>query len=253
MNRFYVDPSIWSDSEILLPSSSEHHLVHVLRVAAGEMIELFDGRGRSAVARVALERGRKAVLKIEESSFTPRPAVSISLLQAMPKGARMDLIVEKATELGVAVIYPVVTARTVVRLNDSAKKEDRRERWQRIAISAAEQSGVNWVPEIKPVVDVDRVMPAGRDCDLFIVGSLAADARPLSEVLCETRKKRPASAALLIGPEGDLTTLELKMAFDAGAVPVGFGPNVFRVETAAIFGISVLTYEFGSILRKDSD
>ena len=133
-----------------------------------------------------------------------------------------------------------------MRLNDSAKKEDRRERWQRIAINAAEQSGVKWIPEIKPVTDFDRVLSAGRDCDIFLVGSLGSNARPLRKVLCEARERNPLSAAILIGPEGDLSPLELKKIVDAGAIPVGFGPNVFRVETAAIFAISVLAYEFGS-------
>jgi 16S rRNA (uracil1498-N3)-methyltransferase len=246
MHRCYIDPAVWSDSEILLPSSSEHHLINVLRVSNGEMVELFDGKGRYAFARVAIEKGRKAVLKIEERSSVPSASCSISLIQALPKGTRMDLIVEKGTELGLAVVYPVITERVVIRVNDSERKEERRKRWQRIAVSAAEQSGVKWIPEIKPIMDIEQAVSAGRDSDVFIVGALSHDVRPLREVLGDMQKRKPSTAALLIGPEGDLTPLELKIAIDAGAIPVSFGPNVFRVETAAIFGLSVLTYELGN-------
>lgn len=243
MHQCYVDPAIWSDSEILLPSESEHHLVHVLRVAAGEMISIFDGRGRHAVARVAIEKGRKAILRVEESSFVARTSPCISLLQAIPKGSHMDLIVEKATELGCGKIYPVMTDRVVLRISEEKKKEERRERWQRIAINAAEQSGVKWIPDVKSIVDISKVVAAVRQCDVFIVGSLGADARPFREVLGEVRAGKAASVALLVGPEGDLTPVELKMARDAGAIPVSFGSNIFRVETAALYGLSVLSYE----------
>jgi len=243
MNRFFVAPADWNDSEIILSPSSEHHMVDVLRLANGEMVSLFDGNGRCAVARVAIERGHRAVLKVSEVSSLPKSKYSISLFQALPKGSRMDFIVEKATEIGASSVYPVMTDRVVVRLNDEAKKEDRRGRWQRIAISAAEQSGVNRVPEIKPVMDIDQIAKIGRDFDVFLVGALSVDIKPLRAVLADMRKAQPSRVALLIGPEGDLTPLELKIVMDAGAVPVSFGPNIFRVETAAIFGLSVLTYE----------
>ncbi|MDD4870721.1 MAG: RsmE family RNA methyltransferase [Kiritimatiellae bacterium] len=246
MHRCYVDSTFWNDSEMILPPASEHHLINVLRVSAGEMVELFDGKGRDAVARVAIEKGRRAVLKVEESSFVKPPLFSVSLIQALPKGTKMDLIVEKATELGVTKIYPMITERVVVRMNDSARKEERRERWQRITISAAEQSGVKWIPEVKPVMTIEEAVSAGRDSDVFIVGALASNARLLHGVLSEMRKKKSVTASLLIGPEGDLTPLELKMAIDAGAIPVSFGPNVFRVETAALFGLSVLIYELSN-------
>ena len=245
MHHCHVDPSIWSDTEILLPASSEHHLINVLRVSSGEMLSIFDGMGNKAVARVAFEKGRRVVLKVVEKSSVPKPVVSFSLLQAIPKGTRMDLIVEKATELGVNNIYPLITERVVLRLTDGAKREERRSRWQRIAINAAEQSGVSWMPEVKPVSDIEETISIGRNFDVFLVGALSPDARALRDVMGEVRKNNPATAGLLIGPEGDLTPLELKLAVDAGAIPVNFGPNVFRVETAAIFGLSVMAYEMG--------
>ncbi|OGV66407.1 MAG: hypothetical protein A2283_20385 [Lentisphaerae bacterium RIFOXYA12_FULL_48_11] len=248
MHRCYVDPSIWNESEIHLPSDTEHHLVNVLRVSEGEMVEVFDGKGRHGSAQVDVARGRKAILKLSGSELSPKPGFSISLMQALPKGSRMDLIVEKATELGVSSIYPVMTERVVVRINDREKREERRDRWQRIAIRAAEQCGVNWVPEVKPLDDLSRIVSMGQNFDLFLVGALTGDAQPLHEVMNRVVAEKKRSAVLLVGPEGDLTQLELKLSMDAGAIPVSFGANVFRVETAAIFGISVLAYEFSSLM-----
>ncbi len=248
MHRCYVEPESWSDSEVLPSSASEHHLVNVLRVSAGEMVEVFDGKGRHACARVDLSRGRRVVLVLERCEISPKPVFSISLMQALPKGARMDLIIEKATELGVSCIFPVMTERVVVRLKDSEKRDERRSRWQRIAINAAEQCGVDRVPEVKPLADLADVVAVGRNFDLFLVGALSADAKPFREVLQNAVGHGKRSALILIGPEGDLTPLELKLSIDAGAVPVSFGSNVFRVETASIFAISVLTYELSALL-----
>jgi len=246
MHRFFVEPGIWNDTEILLPSDTGHHLVHVLRAVTGEMVEVFDGNGHRAAARVFIEKGHQAVLKIVESSVVKRPGLSVSLIQAMPRGARMELIIEKSTELGVSAVYPVITERVVTKLSSVEKRNERRERWQRIAVSAAEQAGVNWVPAVKQIDSYDSRLPVGRDSDLFVVGSLASDAMPLKDVLCKASSEKPASVTLLIGPEGDLSPLELRQAVDSGAVPVSFGSNVFRVETAAIFGISVIMYELGN-------
>ena len=243
MHRCFVDPNGWTESGIVLSPSSEHHLVHVLRVRTGETVELFDGTGRRAVARVGLEKGSRLALQILESSSAAKQLVSFVLFQAIPKGTRMDFIVEKATELGAARIFPLLTQRVVVQLSDAKKMEDRRERWQRIAVNAAEQSGVDRVPEITSLSTLEAAMPSAGRLDAFIVGALTPDARPLRDVMAELRPKRPMSVGLLVGPEGDLTPLEYKLAADAGALPVSFGPHIFRVETAALFGLSVLSYE----------
>jgi len=134
-----------------------------------------------------------------------------------------------------------------LRLRREDKKQERRDRWHRIAIGAAEQSGVSWIPEVQGVSDLSSALTSFSDIDLFLVGSLGPGARPLRDVMAATGAKNPRTAAILIGPEGDLTPLEVKMAVDAGAVPVSFGPNVFRVETAAIFALSVLAYELAGM------
>jgi 16S rRNA (uracil1498-N3)-methyltransferase len=253
MHRCFVSPAAWKNSEISLTQEEEHHLLDVLRAQAGDSVILFDGQGRQAEALLipppSCENERKnrsgprILARIVESRGTIRPAVSITLIQALAKGQRMDWIVEKSTELGVSVIVPVVTERVVTHLKER-QKDERRDRWQRIALSAAKQCQTNWVPEIGPVCCFSEAVQSCSKMDLFLVGSLAPDARLLRIVLEERRRKKPRNVALLIGPEGDLTPDELEEARRTGAVPVSFGSLVLRVETAALFGMSVLASEF---------
>lgn len=246
LHRFYIEPSFWGEADIGLPESVAHHLLHVLRVNAGETVAAFDGRGREAAAQVRREGPRGCVLRVLETRTIPEPALRITLLQAIPKGDRMDVIVEKATELGATAIVPLLTERGVVRPAGEAKREDRRNRWERIAIRAAEQSGAARVPKIEPVDSLEHALATRKgNYDLFLAGALVGRPRPLREVMAEERVKKPSRVALLIGPEGDLTPLELRQAADTGARLVSFGENVFRVETAALYGLSVLKYELG--------
>jgi 16S rRNA (uracil1498-N3)-methyltransferase len=156
----------------------------------------------------------------------------------------MELILEKATELGASIIRPVVTARVVSRLNDGQRKE-RRKRWQKIVLSAARQCGTCWIPEVAPIEDFAKAMLHVGSLDVVLMGALTVEARPLRHVLAGVRRRSPRSVGLLVGPEGDLSPSEVERAVGAGAVPVSLGPRVLRVETAALFGMSVLAYELG--------
>jgi 16S rRNA (uracil1498-N3)-methyltransferase len=246
MHRCYVNPANWNESDLFLSAEEEHHLLHVLRAKAGDTVAVFDGRGSEATAEIRMDgapgKTHRVVLRILGVGKSRHPGLSLTLIQALPKGKRMDLIVEKAVELGVTDIIPVITERTIVRLDADARKE-RGERWQRLALSASRQCGTSWVPDVRSVCDYSEAMRNCREFDLLLVGSLGDDARPLHDVLNEARRK--TKAALIIGPEGDLTSAEIKEAMDAGAVPVSFGQLVLRVETAALYGLSVLNYELG--------
>ena len=249
MHRCWVSPDAWDDRDLRLSPEETHHLLNVLRAAPGELVTVMDGRGREAEARlttVGAERGasRRVVLEVVGKVRAVQPAVYLTLMQALPKGQRMDWIVEKATELGVSEILPVTTEHVVARLREG-QKDARRERWQRIAQSAAKQCRTSWVPEVRPVCAFADALAVCAKADLFLVGALTPEARLLRTVLEEAAKKsHPRSLALLIGPEGDLSSAELAEAGRAGAVPVSFGPWVLRVDTAALFGLSVLVSEF---------
>ena len=243
MHRCLVNPGDWESDLISLSRAESHHLVHVLRVRDGDNVGVFDGHGREALACVELADDA-ACLRILGERHSMQPVVDVTLLQALPKGGRMDVIVEKGTELGIRTFVPVVTERVVVRL-DRDQSQKRVERWRRLAVSAARQCGLSTVPEVKPVMALADAVACCADADLFLVGSLREDARPLREVLRGARCSSPRRVAMLIGPEGDLSTTELGLAAGHGALPVSFGPLTLRVDTAALFAAGVLAYELG--------
>lgn len=240
MHRCFAEADSWRDGQVSLSQEESVHLSRVLRARAGDPATVFDGQGRVSPAEVIDASPRASRLRLTgPATQHPRPTPSITLVQAIPKGAHMDQIVEKATELGVAGIAPVLTERTVRR-----PAGDPNERWTRIAVNAAKQCGTPWVPSVRrPEPLASTLSSLAQNVDLLLVGSLEKDSGNLSSALRAGGKHD--RIGLIIGPEGDLTAGEYKAARDAGAVPVSFGALVLRVETAAIYGLSVLRYEFG--------
>jgi 16S rRNA (uracil1498-N3)-methyltransferase len=245
MRRFFVDSSHWSGSSLHLPQEEAHHLRDVLRVREGDEIAVFDGRGREARARVHFDRpaGAGVSLEVMGTSQQARPPLTLTLFQAVPKSGKMDWVVEKVTELGVTAIVPVLSERVVLRL-DADQQADRCGRWERIAKAASKQSGNNWTPVIEPFMPFAAVLDRVRTFDGFLVGSLSPDARPMKSVLSDLRARACGRLGLLIGPEGDFTPEEMRLVRNAGACEVSFGPQVLRAETAPLFAVSVLLYEF---------
>ena len=229
----------------MLGPSEGHHLVDVLRLGPGDLVVVFDGEGREATARIVSAGGndRGVVLAEEETLATDQSTTEVILVVALPKGKRMDVVVEKGTEMGVSAIWPVLTDRVVAR-PDAVRSRQRAERWRRIAQSAAKQCCRARVPDVREPAPLADVLPEAAACDLLLVGSLAADAVPLRQAVAGRRAGSPRTVAMLIGPEGDLTEVELQSALEAGAVPVSFGSTTLRVETAALFACAVLVYEF---------
>ncbi|MGK0185556.1 MAG: 16S rRNA (uracil1498-N3)-methyltransferase [Verrucomicrobiales bacterium] len=248
MPRFYIPPAEWNAEELALTADEAHHLVHVLRMGVGDEVTVFDGRGSVASAEVIAVQAARVDLKTLAVRSVDRPSTKIAIGQAIPKGRNMELIVQKATELGAAAIHPLMSERTIVRFNrkDAAKK---REKWSRVALEACKQSGQNWLPQVcVPQSPADFYGDQLQAYDLKLVASLESDARDLRQLLSEfelTTGARPLTAVVLIGPEGDFTAAEIAAARAAGCVPLGFGPIVLRTETAAIHALSILSYELG--------
>jgi 16S rRNA (uracil1498-N3)-methyltransferase len=238
MHRFHLPPGCWASGE--LTGDEARHLSQVLRIRAGETIIVFDGHGRRAAAEVVDVSRDHAVLRIGEAAWLHPPAPAITLAQAVPKGKNMDLIVRKAVELGVSAIQPLVTRNTVVQPGDG--KPDK---WRRAALEACKQCGQDTLPRIGGAMDfAEWLAAAAGEPGLKLIASLAPGAGPLREVL----RAHPGTAAvtLLIGPEGDFTAEEIRQALDAGFLPVSLGAIVLRVETAALFCLSALRYEFSA-------
>ncbi len=244
MHRCYAEPARWEDDHVALAPDEEHHLLAVLRAGDGDAVVVTDGMGREARTKLVIGpvEGSDAgatLLIIPGTDVTDEPTLKVTLIQALLKGDHMDLVVEKATELGVSEVYPVITDRVVTRIPED-RQASRRERWERIATSAMKQCGVNRLPEIRNISRLSKALEEMSDFDLFIIGSLSESATPLRRVLESAPPE--GRIAVLIGPEGDLTEEELAAVRQCGAIDASFGKRVLRAETAALYVLSALNF-----------
>lgn len=234
ISRFFIDAPL-SLGTCDLPEASAHYIGRVLRLTAGTAVQLFDGSGRE-YSGALVEVGKKHV-KVELQELVAGLAESslrIHLGQGLSRGERMDWAIQKATELGVAEITPIVSERCEVRLKDE-RADKRLAHWRQIAISACEQCGRSVVPTIHPPVPLQDWLKL--EAELKLV--LHPVAAPLSA------HPRPASLAFLIGPEGGLSDGEIEKARVAGFQPARLGPRVLRTETAPVVALSVAQQLWG--------
>jgi len=243
MPRFYCPQPLPAGATVELPEPVAHHL-HVLRLAAGDDLVLFNGEGgqvRARLVEVGKRRASAAVLAHEavEAELPYRA----TLAQGLPEGAKMDWIVEKAIELGAAAIQPLAARRSVVRL--SGERADKRlAHWQGVVISAAEQCGRNRVADVAPVQDFARWLAAPDDGGgVRILLSPRADA----SLAQWARGRPPQDVTLLVGPEGGFTDQEEAAALAAGALALSMGPRVLRTETAGLAALAILAAAWDGI------
>jgi 16S rRNA (uracil1498-N3)-methyltransferase len=243
--RVYCQPPEREPSEIR-PSPEEcHHLVTVNRARSGDTVVAFDGQGNEWICELTEDVKHAAVLKVRFRQKAKRLPYEITLGQALPKGQFMDAIVRKATELGAARIAPLESDRTIVHLEDD-RTSRKIERWQAAVVEAAKQCGNPFVPEILPVQSAAAFIESSRGYDLKLIASLQPGAKSLKSVLAAytaTNGRAPRKVLWLVGPEGDFTPAELGLSRNAGFEPISLGPLVLRCETAAVYALSVLSYE----------
>lgn len=245
MHRFYLSPENWRPDSLVLTGSEAHHLRNVLRLEPGDKVVVFDGRGRELTAEITSADSAQIQLHKLHEAQTPPLRCRITLGQAIPKGKNMDLIVQKAVEIGASEIAPILSDRTVVRL-DEESAASKQAKWQTVAIEAAKQCGQNWLPQVQTPQSLAHFFEEHRRFDLQLIGSLQVDAVHLKKILEEyfaEHDDRPANVLMLVGPEGDFTPAELSLARSQGCRPITLGPIVLRVETASIYCMSVLSYE----------
>lgn len=237
IHSFIKPEEILKDTVVLSPDES-HHLVRVLRVETGQELTLFDGQGTRAEGVVDSVTKKEVTVRILSRETVPPPAVEITLIQAVCKPDRFEMILQKATELGVRRIQPVITQNAGL---PAGKIEKMAERGEVIIRNAAQQCGAVWLPGLQSLETIGRIFPNLGGFDAVFIGSLHPNSKPFKESFQGLENIK--TAALLIGPEGDFTKEEVDSAVTAGAVPVTFGSQILRTETAAIFGLSVLVYE----------
>jgi 16S rRNA (uracil1498-N3)-methyltransferase len=245
MHRFFISPENWNPGALALAGSEAHHARDVLRMRVGERLVLFNGRGREITAEIVhLGSDEIGLRKLHEAETLPLQC-RIVLGQAIPKGKNMDLIVQKAVEIGAAEIAPIISDRTIVHL-DSENVVQKQSKWQHIAVEAAKQCGQNWLPHVHAPRKLSEFLASVQSFDLQLIGSLQPGAQHLKKVLADyssEHQHRPRSVLMLIGPEGDFTPAELGLAHRHGCHPITLGPIILRVETAAIYCLSILSYE----------
>lgn len=243
-HRFYLPADQWNPERLALEGEEAHHCLDVMRCREGDRIIVFNGVGDEAEVEITSTSKGVVNLALRLLLSTPKPPATITLGQAVPKGKNMDLIIQKATELGASRIVPLLSERTVVQL-DGDDLEKKRQKWQRIAIEACKQCGQNWVPEVAAPVKVDSFVRQSKDA-LRLIAAIGPGSRSLKEILAEREAAgdpRPGAATLLIGPEGDFTPAEISGALSHGFLPLSLGPIILRSETAAIHALSISGYE----------
>ena len=251
MHRFYLTPGSTRGDSLRLDGREAHHALRVLRLKRGELITVLDGVGNEFLSAVEDSSRDAVTLSVSLKHFTPPPPCSITLLQAVPKGKIIESIIQKAVELGARRIVPLLTEHVVTRLDDQ-DAADKHTKWQQVAIEAIKQCGAAWLPEIEAPMTIEEYLARKEKFDLSLVGSLQKDRRHPRICLGEFQAEHgrlPQNIGVWIGPEGDFTPEELDAIRASGALPISLGRLVLRVETAAIYSLSILNYELNSGLE----
>lgn len=247
MNRFFVPEAVLAQGSIIEITDSQdvQHIQKVLRMKVGETLEIADGSGSEAIGEITgLQKGSVTVAIIEECTINRESPVEIVLYQALPKGQKWEVILQKNTEIGVSAFVPVVTERCVVKLSDMASENKKRVRWQMIIDEAAKQSKRGKLPVLKPAISLKEALLTLEEFDLVLIPHTGDGTLPLATVLRDRGVKK---VAVFIGPEGGFTDGESQAVIEAGGQSITLGPRILRTETAGFVACSILQYVFGDM------
>ena len=241
MHHFFVTPEQVKENSIYIEGSDVNHIKNVLRMKIGEELQISDGNNKKYLCKIESMSSEEvcAMILEEQNADTELPS-KIYLFQGLPKGDKMELIVQKAVELGVFEIIPVATKRAVVKLDDK-KAAKKVERWNSIAESGAKQSGRNVIPEVTHVMAYKEAIAYASELDVILIPY------ELAEGMEETRQiisgiKPGQSVGVFIGPEGGFETSEIEYAMQNGVKSVTLGKRILRTETAGLTTLSILMY-----------
>jgi 16S rRNA (uracil1498-N3)-methyltransferase len=239
-NRVFVEEALTTDAHREIDGPAANHIARVLRLEAGDAITAFDGRGGEYEARIDAIRKDRVFLSVGAHRAIERESpLPITLAQGISRGERMDLVVQKATELGVRRIVPLLTERSVVRL-DAKQSEAKRRHWRAIVVAACEQCGRNTLPEVALPQRLEALLGASDAALQRLVLSPLGERR-LSELSCD------GPLLILIGPEGGLSDAELTVARNAGFRAIRLGPRILRTETAALAALAAMQHQWGDL------
>ncbi|MDI6784325.1 MAG: 16S rRNA (uracil(1498)-N(3))-methyltransferase [bacterium] len=242
MHRIYIEPENIAETEIMFPAEQSERIKKVLRLKVGDSVIIFDGLGKEYRVTIEKINQHEIAANIESMTVITRdPKLEITLMQGLPKFEKFDFIVQKATELGVKRIIPLITERTIPKLTPQ-KVKTRVNRWHKIACSAAEQSGRTVIPIISSIMNFQKGLEEIKSCELKLFFWEEERESNLKTIL--RKINQITSVAVIIGPEGGFTKEEAELAKQAGATSVSLGSRLLRTETAPITALSILLYEF---------
>ena len=243
--RFYFPDTLTLHEQVNLPKDAAHHALRVLRMVKGDALTLFNGDGRSYCATLLrIEKQNITVLVEQRAEASRESPLSVTLVQGISSGERMDFTLQKSVELGVAAIQPIQAERSVVKLT-AERKEKRLRHWQNIVIAACEQCGRNVMPEVYPAMALTDWLAAQGSAAAQPAGSLRILLAPQAEHRLQDLAKPTGSVLLAIGPEGGFSEHELRALQQCGFTSVRLGPRVLRTETAALAALSALQICWG--------
>lgn len=255
MQRYFISPELFSETLVTIAGDDAHHLIRVMRGKAGDQVIVSDGVNREALVRLREpEKDRVVADIVQWLPMSNEPAVEVWIAQSLPKGDKMELVIQKGTEIGAGRFIPFVSERTVVQLD--AKKEGKRlERWQKIAKEAAEQAHRNRVPSVEPPLSWKQLLELAKEADAAWICYEKEEGLQLKQRIQEALSgaeaggsdKRKIKLLLIIGPEGGFTEKEVEAAEAAGCRSVSLGRRILRTETAAMVGLTCILYETGEM------
>jgi 16S rRNA (uracil1498-N3)-methyltransferase len=251
MHRFYLSPTQTRSPLLTLSKSDAHHALHVLRLRENERAVVLDGAGHEFLCQVQTLGRETVVLKVLQTHALPALPYRVTLAQAITRAKTMDLIVQKATELGVHRLVPIISERSVPQVEEE-NVAGKLAKWQATMIEAIKQCGSPWLPRIDPPQAPQKFASSGERFDLTLLASLQDDARHPREYFqsfAAERQRPPKSVCVWVGPEGDFTPAEINAVRQAGALPITLGQLILRSETAAIYCLSILNYELQAPTR----
>jgi 16S rRNA (uracil1498-N3)-methyltransferase len=246
MRLFFIDPSAASEPTVAIEGSEAHHIKNVLRLKPGDPIKLFDGTGHEYVAVIAAVHAEKVEAKIRHRTRSNiNPGARIVVAQAFLKEKKMDDLVRKLSELGIAEWIPFFSERSVAR-PDKERLANRTRRWKRIATEAMKQCRRKTMLEVSEAQTFDNILELGESADLKIV-FWENENTPLSRETGLNSKSPWKSIMVMLGPEGGFTRREIEMARQSGFFTAGLGPRILRAETATLAASTLVQYLFGDI------
>ncbi len=241
MSRFFVTTDMIDENRVTLSEEDSKHLSRVLRATVGEEIIICDGVGNEHKAHISEISKNKICAEIfETKQCDTEPKVKVTIFQGLPKGSKMELIIQKCVEIGVCTIVPVATARAVVKLSEE-KGKGKEERWNKISQEAAKQSSRGVIPVVESPVSFEEAVKRAGEFDMAIIPYEKQESGCLKDYL---REKTPQTVAVFIGPEGGFEEREIDFAQKHGVKAVSLGKRILRTETAPLTALSVIMYEY---------